>query len=70
MATPTVCGLIEIDPSRLPNRHPGHFILLVPKLSDCRGCRSYKEDAVPLLLGRSSKSEDQIVNYAVWHLTP
>jgi hypothetical protein len=45
-------------------------VYIEPKLSDCRGCRSYKEDAVPLLSGRSSKSEDRIVNYAVWHLTP
>ena len=22
--------------------------LIIPKLSDCRGCRRYKEDAVPL----------------------
>ena len=30
-----------------------------PKLSDCRGCRRYKEDAILA-----------IVFYAAWHLTP
>jgi len=34
-------------------------IFLKPKLSDCRGCRRYKEDAIPV-----------IAVYAVWHLTP